>query len=130
MTVTNFPTQQPEPSWKEISVVENLNITWNTSSGGAQSEPVYFFAPIGGYGRMVVYARVMNMTDVGGVFPSEENNVDLQVSWYWIYDYGEVWGATGYGAVHLKWKTGYDISVPITEHSGNTPIPTAGSMAK
>ncbi len=120
VNVTNFPSRQPEPSWKAINIVENLNITWDTTDGYVMMiDPFYFYVPVEGYSRMVVHARVLNHTDVGGISPSDTNEAGVQILWWYLCDHGhpDLWdGSLGYG--DLYWETDYDIHMPINVHSG------------
>jgi len=83
VNVTNFPTQQPEPSWKVINIVENLNVTWNTTSEGALSELHFYLTSVAGYSRMVIYATATNWTDIG----NRSNSARIHLDCAWVWDY-------------------------------------------
>jgi hypothetical protein len=65
VNVTNWPTQQPEPSWKVIYVSNEpngeLNLTF-TSGWCSYRTFVYF---VGGYSRMCIHMKITNVSYVG-----------------------------------------------------------------
>lgn len=91
-SVTNLSTQQS--SWKLLTVVENLNVTWDT---GLRARPVRIWGDpvdvgsvsIGGYDQMRLYMNVMNWTPVGGSFPDEINEAKVRVNVYAKFGEGE-----------------------------------------
>jgi len=65
VNVTNWPTQQPEPSWKVIHVSNEpdgeLNLTF--SSGWCRYRTFVYF--VGGYSRMCIHMKITNISYVG-----------------------------------------------------------------
>jgi hypothetical protein len=59
VNVTNFPSQQPEPSWKVISV-EELNISLTYGNIGTATN-IY----VGGYSRMFIHMKITNASFIG-----------------------------------------------------------------
>lgn len=62
VNVTNWPTQQAEPPWKVVQAYQCLhqyiNMSWDPHGGGDGSDWIF----CGGYSRMYVYVRVINIT--------------------------------------------------------------------
>lgn len=95
-TITNW-----QPKSKVITVVEDLNITWDFAIGysGLINVSTVF---VGDYSRAKIYFKVTNCTNPGG--SPNSNIVSFFVYIYRVYDYGE---CTGTSAM-VQWSNTYD----------------------
>jgi len=85
VTVTNFPIQQPEPSWKVVYIVKNLTYSWSTTQSTQWHYSSWInggSAIIGGYNRMRIFVTVTEFTSVGGSTPHEINEAAMQIEIY------------------------------------------------
>lgn len=104
VTVTNFPTHQPEHAWKLIILAEDLNITWNTELGErtVYSDTIDLgTVNINGYSRMMLLLRVTNFTHIGGtgdggLYHSDRPNrayIHCFTKSQWRFLEEQIWGA-------------------------------------
>lgn len=103
VNVTNFPTQQPEPSWKVISVVENLNFSWTPSYGDWVFSKWIEVGSVSirGYSQMKLYFRVINYTWFYQGYPNTANVVCAFAS---VYEFGQT-PYQGSPSVSWYWNT-------------------------
>jgi len=103
--VTQMDGEPQDPSWKVITVVEDLNVTWDTELGVVASEVIDLGSvSINGYSRMVFFAKCTNYTDVGGSTPPNTHGARLFIYRYRQFEYGEQ--SSGQAVPNFYWETG------------------------
>jgi hypothetical protein len=117
VNVLNFPqgwnVTNWQQGWKEVTVVENLNITWNTTQYVVNSySDVFNLSTVSteGYNRIRYFMIVKNMTNTN----DEYNDAYVYLKVFEVHGWGEI-----KNIYNLQWSVNPPDSIQLCEPSGD-----------